>query len=192
MKCGSPRSSSNAPVSYKIVVMGTGGVGKSALSIRFIHGNFISVYDPTIEDRYTKHLEFEGDEVMIDLLDTAGQDTFSAMRELYVANGDGFVFVYAITQPLSFGHLEDFYGSLQRRRVDNIPPLVLVGNKCDLEIARKISKNELVEKAREWKADYIEASAKLGTNVSEIFTLLLRRLKEQNRPNTPRRRCVLL
>lgn len=192
VRCGSPRSVGRAPVEYKLVVMGSGGVGKSALSIRFIHGNFVSSYDPTIEDRYTKHLEFEGGEVKIDLLDTAGQETFSAMRELYVANGDGFIFVYSITQEWSFANLKDFYTSLQRRRVNNIPPLILVGNKCDLNTARRVSIKELADLSKEWSSDFIEASAKTGENVGEIFMILLKRLKENNPVVTRRRACITL
>ena len=193
VRCGTPRSATNNVLNYKFVVMGSGGVGKSALTLRFVHGNFIHIYDPTIEDRYTKHIEYDGDEVMIDLLDTAGQDTFCAMRELYMLNGDGFLFVYSITQRWSFVQLKDFYLPLQHRRIRNTPPLVLVGNKCDLEVIREVSTQEAAARAADWEADHMETSAKTGENMLQIFHALLRRLKEQNKPPVRRRRaCVLL
>lgn len=58
---------------YKIVVLGSGGVGKSALTIQFIQGNFVEKYDPTIEDSYRKQVQIDGRLVMLDILDTAGR-----------------------------------------------------------------------------------------------------------------------
>jgi Ras-related protein Rap-1A len=58
---------------YKIVVLGSGGVGKSALTIQFIQGSFVEKYDPTIEDSYRKHVEIDGKAAMLDILDTAGK-----------------------------------------------------------------------------------------------------------------------
>lgn len=54
--------------------MGSGGVGKSALTIQFIQGNFVEKYDPTIEDSYRKQIEVDGKACMLDILDTAGQE----------------------------------------------------------------------------------------------------------------------
>ena len=59
---------------YKFVVLGSGGVGKSALTIQFIQGNFVEKYDPTIEDSYRKQIEVDGKACMLDILDTAGQE----------------------------------------------------------------------------------------------------------------------
>lgn len=192
VKCGNPRSA-DSPLAYKLVIMGSGGVGKSAISTRFIHGDFVSIYDPTIEECYSKHVNHNGDDVKIDLLDTAGQDTFSAMKELYTLCGDGFAFVYSIDQRRSFDRLKDFYALLQRRRIGNSPPLILVGNKSDLIASREISTRELMIRAEVWEADHIEVSAKTGENTSDIFFILLDRLRQQDKPVSKKRRgCVLL
>lgn len=66
---------------YKIVVVGGGGVGKSALTIQFIQSQFVDEYDPTIEDSYRKQCHIDGESVLLDVLDTAGQEEYSAMRE---------------------------------------------------------------------------------------------------------------
>lgn len=57
---------------YKIVVVGSGGVGKSCITVRFVQGKFIKKYDPTIEDFYRKQIDVDGEAVMLDILDTAG------------------------------------------------------------------------------------------------------------------------
>lgn len=57
---------------YKIVVLGSGGVGKSAITVQFVQGIFVEKYDPTIEDSYRKQVEFDGQQCMLEILDTAG------------------------------------------------------------------------------------------------------------------------
>ena len=77
---------------YKLVVVGGGGVGKSALTIQLIQSHFVSEYDPTIEDSYHKQCTLDGELVLLDILDTAGQEEYSAMREQYMRTGEGFLF----------------------------------------------------------------------------------------------------
>ncbi len=72
---------------YKLVVVGDGGVGKSALTIQFFQKLFVTDYDPTIEDSYIQHTEVDGKWCIMDVLDTAGQEEFSAMREQYMRKG---------------------------------------------------------------------------------------------------------
>ncbi|XP_059239071.1 ras-related protein R-Ras isoform X1 [Mustela nigripes] len=81
---------------HKLVVVGGGGVGKSALTIQFIQSYFVSDYDPTIEDSYTKICAVDGVPARLDILDTAGQEEFGAMREQYMRAGHGFLLVFAI------------------------------------------------------------------------------------------------
>jgi Ras-related protein Rap-1B len=57
---------------YKLVVLGSGGVGKSALTVQFVQGIFVEKYDPTIEDSYRKQVEIDGQQCMMEILDTAG------------------------------------------------------------------------------------------------------------------------
>ena len=65
---------------YKIVVLGSGGVGKSALTVQFVQGIFVEKYDPTIEDSYRKQVEVDGQQCMLEILDTAG--TVSSLFQL--------------------------------------------------------------------------------------------------------------
>ena len=66
---------------YKLVVVGGGGVGKSALTIRLIQNHFVDEYDPTIEDSYRKQVTIDEETCLLDILDTAGQEEYSAMRD---------------------------------------------------------------------------------------------------------------
>ena len=65
---------------YKIVVLGSGGVGKSALTVQFVQGIFVEKYDPTIEDSYRKQVEVDGQQCMLEILDTAGTVRFPLLR----------------------------------------------------------------------------------------------------------------
>ena len=77
--------------------MGTGGVGKSALTVQFVQHIFVDKYDPTIEDSYRKQYMHDNQMYMLEILDTAGTEQFTAMRDLYMKSGDAFILVYSIT-----------------------------------------------------------------------------------------------
>lgn len=87
---------------FKVVVLGSGGVGKSALTVQFVSGNFMEKYDPTIEDFYRKEIEVDQAPCVLEILDTAGTEQFASMRDLYIKNGQGFVVVYSITSHQTF------------------------------------------------------------------------------------------
>jgi len=160
--------------------MGSGGVGKSAVTLQFINRQFLTLYDPTIEDRYQKHLEYKGVQVMLEILDTAGQETFSAMRELYMANGEGFALIYSITSALSFAEVEKIRaGIIKHKNTPNVP-MVLVGNKRDLEAKREVPTSKGKMAAKEWGCAFLESSAKTDTNIREIFYSLIDQVWEKS------------
>jgi len=124
---------------YKIVVLGSGGVGKSALTVQFVQGIFVEKYDPTIEDSYRKPVEVDNENYMLEILDTAGTEQFTAMRDLYMKNGQGFSLVYSIIAESTFNDLPDLRDQILRVKDTDSIPMVLVGNKCDLKDQRKIT-----------------------------------------------------
>ncbi|KAH9057826.1 protein ras-1 [Lactarius vividus] len=126
---------------YRLVVIGSGGVGKSALTIQFMHNHFVDEYDPTIEDSYRKQCVIDGEDALVDVLDTAGQEEFSAMREQYMRHGEGFLLVYSITDRDSFDSISAYHQQISRVKDTESVPIVLVGNKCDLENERRVDKN---------------------------------------------------
>ncbi|XP_037895798.1 ras-related protein Rap-2c [Glossina fuscipes] len=87
---------------FKVVVLGSGGVGKSALTVQFVSGCFIEKYDPTIEDFYRKEIEVDNSPCVLEILDTAGTEQFASMRDLYIKNGHGFIVMYSLTNHQTF------------------------------------------------------------------------------------------
>ncbi|KYO47736.1 ras-related protein Rap-1b [Alligator mississippiensis] len=155
---------------YKLVVLGSGGVGKSALTVQFVQGIFVEKYDPTIEDSYRKQVEVDAQQCMLEILDTAGTEQFTAMRDLYMKNGQGFALVYSITAQSTFNDLQDLREQILRVKDTDDVPMILVGNKCDLEDERVVGKEQGQNLARQWNnCAFLESSAKSKINVNEIF-----------------------
>mmetsp|Transcript_107359 Transcript_107359/g.149691 ORF Transcript_107359/g.149691 Transcript_107359/m.149691 type:complete len:191 (-) Transcript_107359:191-763(-) len=165
---------------YKIVVLGSGGVGKSALTVQFVQGIFVEKYDPTIEDSYRKQVEVDGQQCMLEILDTAGTEQFTAMRDLYMKNGQGFVLVYSITAQGTFADLADLREQIIRVKDNDDIPLVLVGNKCDLEEERVVGREQGSSQAKAFNCSFLEASAKNKINVNEIFYDLVRQINRKS------------
>merc|ERR1712013_919919 len=164
---------------YKIVVLGSGGVGKSALTVQFVQGIFVEKYDPTIEDSYRKQVEVDGAQSMLEILDTAGTEQFTAMRDLYMKNGQGFVLVYSITAQSTFNDLQDLREQILRVKDAEDIPMVLVGNKCDLEDERVVGKDQGMSMARQFgSCTFMETSAKVKIGVSDVFYDLVRQINK--------------
>jgi GTPase KRas protein len=124
---------------YKLVVVGGGGVGKSCLTIQLIQSHFVDEYDPTIEDSYRKQCVIDDEVALLDVLDTAGQEEYSAMREQYMRTGEGFLLVYSITDRQSFEEIMTFQQQILRVKDKDYFPMIVVGNKCDLDGERQVS-----------------------------------------------------
>lgn len=192
----------DADKQYKLVVVGGGGVGKSALTIQFIQSHFVSDYDPTIEDSYRKQCVIDERVAHLDILDTAGQEEFSAMREQYMRNGEGFLLVFSVTDRASFQEIQTtFHPQILRVKDRSEFPMILVGNKSDLEQERTVSTSEGQELASSYKIQYIETSAKQKTNVDQAFHDLVRAIRkfyiqqeeQQKNPNRGKKpKCLIL
>jgi len=163
---------------YKLVIVGGGGVGKSALTIQLIQNHFIDEYDPTIEDSYRKQVTIDSETCLLDILDTAGQEEYSAMRDQYMRTGQGFLMVYAITSRSSFEELVSFKDQILRVKESDKVPMVVVGNKSDLESERQVSSQEGMDLARGFGAPFFETSAKTRVNVEESFYQLVREIRK--------------
>lgn len=166
---------------YKLVVVGGGGVGKSALTIQFIQSHFVDEYDPTIEDSYRKQCVIDEEVALLDILDTAGQEEYSAMREQYMRTGEGFLLVYSIIDKNSFDEIRGFHSQILRVKDTDSFPMVLVGNKADLEQERAVLEDDRVATGKSLKIKSMETSAKNRENVDQCFYDLVRQIRRHNK-----------
>ncbi|XP_013396125.1 ras-related protein O-Krev [Lingula anatina] len=117
---------------------------------------------------------------MLEILDTAGTEQFTAMRDLYMKNGQGFLLVYSITAQSTFNDLQDLREQILRVKDTEDVPMILVGNKCDLEDERVVGKDQGQNLARAWNCAFLETSAKSKINVNEIFYDLVRQINKKS------------
>jgi len=160
---------------YKIAVLGAGGVGKSCLALRYVRNSFVDVYDPTIEDAFRHQTVIDGSTCMLDILDTAGQEDMKMLRRQWVQDRDGFVLVYSMVDRRSFEEISYFINLIQTSKAGKQVPLVFCANKSDLKDTRCVSRQEGTDLAKVNHAEYIEASARLGENIIETFEALIRK-----------------
>lgn len=162
---------SNASKEFRLVVVGPPVVGKSALTIRLTQSEFANEYDPTIEDSYRYYCNIDGVNASLDILDTAGQEEYSSMRDLYMKTGEGFLLVFSLTDRHTFEEISTFYNQIMRVKGETVQfvPMMLVGNKNDLVDERQVSYDEAIQLAKKFDCAYIETSAKTGLNVSSAF-----------------------
>eukprot|EP00039_Didymoeca_costata_P002060 m.57294 g.57294 ORF g.57294 m.57294 type:complete len:215 (+) comp11096_c0_seq2:160-804(+) len=205
---------------YKLILVGAGAVGKSALTMRFMYSEFVEDYEPTKADCYQKKIKLPGDvsESQIDILDTAGQEDFAAIRDNYIRSGEGFLCVFSVTDASSFDEIKETREAILRVHDTDRKPMILVGNKSDLTDQREVpteKAQELVrylstysyfvwnfgEQARSWDVPYLETSAKTDKNVEKAFIDLVGIVKQVKgttevpsgpRKNKKKKKCTIL
>lgn len=195
------RNSSAGPNVYKVVVMGPGGCGKSAISISFVSAQFVDSYgtpirlpllrhdehmwlivffiftDPTIEDSYRRQLRIDDRACVLDILDTAGQEEYGAMRDQYMRTGEGFLLVYDVTQRASFDEMRLVRDQIERVTDQEKMAIVIAGNKCDLpEHMHQVSEEEGRAVAEAMGARFLLTSAKQRMNIDEVFIELVHQI----------------
>eukprot|EP00069_Balaena_mysticetus_P006282 bmy_18368T0 len=175
---------------YKVVVLGSGGVGKSALTVQFVTGTFIEKYDPTIEDFYRKEIEVDSSPSVLEILDTAGTEQFASMRDLYIKNGQGFILVYSLVNQQSFQDIKPMRDQIVRVKRYEKVPLILVGNKVDLEPEREVMSSEGRALAQEWGCPFMETSAKSKSMVDELFAEIVRQMNYSSLPEKQDQCCT--
>lgn len=143
---------------------------------------------------------------MLEVLDTAGQEEYTALRDQWIRDGEGFVLVYSITSRSSFTRIQKFYNQIQRVKDSGNAgsptgpsylnpqlaqppptgpvPVMLVGNKSDKVTERAVSSQEGQALARDLGCDFVEASAKNCINVEKAFYDVVRALRRQRAPSS--------
>eukprot|EP01135_Chromosphaera_perkinsii_P000538 Nk52_evm1s122 gene=Nk52_evmTU1s122 len=162
----------------RICVVGSGGVGKSCVTIRFLKNKFAEYYDPTIEESYRKELVVDGAKYNLEIVDTAGQEEFASFRDSSLGYGDGFILVYSITSVSSWKELLELRTKILRVKDTDQCPLVVIGNKADLEDQRTVKSEEAESYCRSIFCPYFETSAKTGHNIDECFHEVVREVRK--------------
>lgn len=169
----------------------------------------METYDPTIEDSYRKQVVIDSQSCMLEVLDTAGQEEYTALRDQWIRDGEGFVLVYSITSRSSFSRIQKFHHQIQRVKESSSAsspigggylsspiqspivgssggqaPVMLVGNKSDRVTEREVSTQEGSALAKELGCDFVEASAKNCINVERAFYDVVRLLRKQRQEYT--------
>jgi len=166
---------------YKIVVLGGGGVGKSALTIRLVTDNFLDEYDPTIEDSYRKQVEIDNETALLDILDTAGQEEFASMQDQWMREGKGFLLVFSVCNKSTFEELSELHKKILRAKDVTSVPMAIAGNKCDLRDPNdpnQVSVEEARALASTFGCLYYETSAKERINNEECFYQVVREIRK--------------
>jgi len=162
----------------KLCVVGGGGVGKSSITVLFVKSEFVIEYNPTIQDSFLKRVHVDSKPAVLDILDTAGQEEFSGLRSSYMRVGQGFLIVYSVTNRSTFEEACQFREQIMRVHDRPDVPMILVGNKCDLETEREVSIHEGRALAKSLGCGFIECSAKMSVNVEETFFQLVRLIRQ--------------
>ncbi|KAL9096783.1 MAG: hypothetical protein Q9165_001271 [Trypethelium subeluteriae] len=163
----------------KITVLGDGAVGKSPLIQNYVYSRYFEDYDPTIEDLHQTQRIIDGCLIDIEIVDTSGQHDYESAWKDHIETSDAFILVYSITSGYSFEQISYYSNQVWHPRPGVIltPPMILVGNKCDLEQQRVVSKDAGMEYAAEMGCLFEEASAKWKINIDKIFRQVIRAVR---------------
>jgi len=158
-------------IKCKVVLLGDAAVGKSSLTVRFIKNEYFEFQEPTIGAAFlSKNIDYQGKKIRLEIWDTAGQERYRSLAPMYYRHAKAAVVVYDITKQDTLTGAKNWIAELQSKKTGCI--IILVGNKFDLNESRRVILYEVREYAREYNLIHVEASAKTGHNVEEIFNII--------------------
>ena len=168
----------NHSKSCQILLLGNMAVGKTSLITRYVNNIFKGEYiNSTGIDYYFKNVIIDNINVLVKLWDTAGQERFKALTPSYLRNADGVMLVYDITNSDSFDDLKTWLDSMKNNLGEkNMIPIIIVGNKIDLEDIRDIKKKDAKKFANEYKYKYFEVSAKTREGIDDAVKELVKQI----------------
>ena len=165
-----PEDFAQYDISFKIIVIGDSSVGKSCLTTQAVRNNFMEFYQATVGFEFlTFNLRINNNVIKLQIWDTCGQEVYKSLISNFYRNCSLALIVYAINNRNSYEHAENWLNDLKNQSNPNVR-VFLVGNKCDLESERTISKEEAEAFKNEKKLDkFIETSAKTGMNARNVM-----------------------
>jgi len=169
---------------FKIVIFGDAGCGKTTLTQRFLTNLFVSDSKMTIGvDFEVKSLVVDKQKVKLQIWDFGGEERFRFLLPTYVRGARGGIFMYDITNYSSIAHIDDWLTVIKKEiRKEDVFPIIVVGGKADLAENREIPASEGIKIAKSRGVDgFIECSSKTGENVEESFEALTRLMLDDSR-----------
>jgi small GTP-binding protein len=158
-----------APLQFKFIVIGASGAGKTSIVRRLVDNKFVKTSQSTVGIEYFTHIATVGNRtVKMMIWDTAGQERFYTVAKAYFRSAVGVVLVFDICDRKSFEQLPRW---LRDARLEADPhcTVYLVGNKCDLDSQRNVTREEAEDFAKKHELTYMETSAANNTNIAEVF-----------------------
>jgi len=166
--------SENEIINVKLAVLGKSLVGKSALTYRYICDKFPTEHDTTVEDQYRVNMTIDDKKCDLEILDTAGQDDYQTMLDIWIGFGNCFLLVYAIDDLDSFDSVKKKYERICQLKTNEDFSVLIVGNKCDLsESERKVKNDDVESYCKSINVEFLETSALKKINVKEAFTMIV-------------------
>ncbi|KAL3969037.1 interleukin 6 [Sarotherodon galilaeus] len=157
---------------FRLLMLGDSGVGKTCMLRRFTESDFDTTHISTIGiDFKMKTLEVDGTKVRVQIWDTAGQERYQTITKQYYRRAQGIIFVYDITDKLSFKHIAKWVSDVDEYTTQKMET-ILVGNKCDDSLRREVSKNQGTKLAGSYGMEFFETSASKNININESFKRL--------------------
>ena len=181
------QNTSEFELSFKMIIIGDSGVGKSCLSIRGTKDVFEPMYSPTIGFEFMAfYVKVNGQTIKLQIWDTCGQEVYRSLISSFYNNSSLAIIVYSIDSKESFNNLEFWLNELRVKANPDIN-IFVIGNKCDLEDKRQITKDMAREFCENNKIKlFLETSAKTGFNAQNIFIEASKLLYEQQLRNKMR------
>ncbi|XP_033116748.1 ras-related protein Rab-8A-like isoform X2 [Anneissia japonica] len=162
---------------FKLLLIGDSGVGKTCVLFRFSEDAFNSTFISTIGiDFKIRTIELDGKKIKLQIWDTAGQERFRTITTAYYRGAMGIMLVYDITNIKSFDNIRNWIRNIEDHASADVEKMIL-GNKCDMDDRRQVSKERGEQLAIEYGIKFMETSAKASINVEDAFFTLARDIK---------------
>ncbi|CAH1983672.1 unnamed protein product [Acanthoscelides obtectus] len=162
---------------FKLLLIGDSGVGKTCVLFRFSEDAFNTTFISTIGiDFKIRTIDLDGKKIKLQIWDTAGQERFRTITTAYYRGAMGIMLVYDITNEKSFENIKNWIRNIEENASADVEKMLL-GNKCELEDKRQVSKERGEQLAIEYGIKFIETSAKNSIRVEDAFFTLARDIK---------------
>ena len=170
----------NYDMIFKIVLMGDASVGKTNILSKYLNDEFDPNSKATVGVEFaTKNFTIEENVIKAQIWDTAGQERYRSITSAYYKGAKGCLLVYDITRKATFETIDKWISELKSTSDNNLT-ILLIGNKCDLESQRQVTKIEAEEKAKYHNIAFMETSALDGTNLDKAFDVLINDVYKKN------------